>query len=661
MKVNGNIEFYTLGQGEIQNAIIERMTTTERNAASHVDGRVVFDTDTGMYYYSYSGTWHEITTSDSFTIGDGTNTDSVTLEETLVFSASDGLVTTVTDNNVEISLSNNPTITLEGAVIGSGTITDLGDVTITTTVDHNHDSTYVNLSGDTMTGILTLSADPSNPLEAATKQYVDSVASSQNELNEMNDVSASNAETSNNLGEYMLVNSGTSGDWTDQQHTVGNIYDVTLGTPSAMDVLYYNGSDWVNQQLASTDVSDFVEAAQDAIDTAITNGTQSGISVTYDDGADAFNFDVNDPVVSLSGDITGSATMTDLTDIDIVASVNHTLNTITNVDTTTNAGPNDGDFLRYDNASSTWLNVVPESADISDFTEAVQDTMDPALTGGQQTGITVSYDDNNNQFDFDINDLTVDITGAVLGQASTTNLGTVTVNTTVNHNHDSSYVNVTGDTMTGTLTLNADPVNLLEAATKQYVDAEVANYDALNELNDTNFDGPASGNVVYYDGASWVDQTLVASDLSDVNTTGVSDRHLLGYDSGAGEWSVQYERYDITFGYGGQPSASEYVHLFAVPQLGTESIRLADPTTSASAQAVTAPSGSDVIIDVYQNGTTLLTTATFAVSSTSATFSNTATFGYTLAANDLITFEINQADSGAAFSDFTISLVGELV
>ncbi len=38
------------------------------------------------------------------------------------------------------------------------------------------DPRYVNVSGDTMTGPLVLPADPSNPLEAATKRYVDAIA-----------------------------------------------------------------------------------------------------------------------------------------------------------------------------------------------------------------------------------------------------------------------------------------------------------------------------------------------------------------------------------------------------------------------------------------------------------------------------------------------------
>lgn len=42
---------------------------------------------------------------------------------------------------------------------------------------HNHDATYLKLAGGIMTGALTLQADPASALQAATKQYVDSVAS----------------------------------------------------------------------------------------------------------------------------------------------------------------------------------------------------------------------------------------------------------------------------------------------------------------------------------------------------------------------------------------------------------------------------------------------------------------------------------------------------
>ena len=54
------------------------------------------------------------------------------------------------------------------------------------------------------------------------------------------------------------------------------------------------------------------ESIQDAMDSALSNGTQNGITVSYNDVANVFNFDVNDPVLTISGDASGSATMTNL-------------------------------------------------------------------------------------------------------------------------------------------------------------------------------------------------------------------------------------------------------------------------------------------------------------------------------------------------------------
>ena len=44
----------------------------------------------------------------------------------------------------------------------------------------------------------------------------------------------------------------------------------------------------------------------------VSSNTESGISVTYDDSDGTLDFNVNDPTISLTGDVTGSATMTDL-------------------------------------------------------------------------------------------------------------------------------------------------------------------------------------------------------------------------------------------------------------------------------------------------------------------------------------------------------------
>lgn len=66
------------------------------------------------------------------------------------------------------------------------------------------------------------------------------------------------------------------------------------------------------------------ERAQDAIGTAIAAGTQNGISVTYDDANNKLDFNVNDPTITIAGDVDGSATMTNLGN----TTINVTLDTV---------------------------------------------------------------------------------------------------------------------------------------------------------------------------------------------------------------------------------------------------------------------------------------------------------------------------------------------
>lgn len=91
--------------------------------------------------------------------------------------------------------------------------------------------------------------------------------------------------------------------------------DKTLTTPTIGSFVnanhnHLNGAG--GGQITAAAVSDFTEAAQDAVGSAITGGTQNGIAVTYNDAAGVYNFDVNDPVLSIDGDVAGSATMTNL-------------------------------------------------------------------------------------------------------------------------------------------------------------------------------------------------------------------------------------------------------------------------------------------------------------------------------------------------------------
>jgi hypothetical protein len=87
-----------------------------------------------------------------------------------------------------------------------------------------------------------------------------------------------------------------------------------------------------NKGVASFDSTDFTvtsgavtlnaERVQDIVGGMVTApNTESGISVTYDDTNGKLDFNVADPTITLSGDVTGSATMTNLGDVTINATI----------------------------------------------------------------------------------------------------------------------------------------------------------------------------------------------------------------------------------------------------------------------------------------------------------------------------------------------------
>lgn len=93
---------------------------------------------------------------------------------------------------------------------------------------------------------------------------------------------------------------------------VGSIFIRQAGVLSTLYVKTgSNDVDWTvittaNDVYTSEDISDFVEAAQDAIAVALAAGTQSGLSITYNDASNSFNAQIAENLV-LPG--TGSVTV----------------------------------------------------------------------------------------------------------------------------------------------------------------------------------------------------------------------------------------------------------------------------------------------------------------------------------------------------------------
>jgi hypothetical protein len=73
--------------------------------------------------------------------------------------------------------------------------------------------------------------------------------------------------------------------------------------------------------IASTAITDFAEAVADTVGAMVSGNTESGISVTYDDTDNTLDFDVADFTITLGGDLTGSATITNLANATLTATI----------------------------------------------------------------------------------------------------------------------------------------------------------------------------------------------------------------------------------------------------------------------------------------------------------------------------------------------------
>ena len=210
-----------------------------------------------------------------------------------------------------------------------------------------------------------------------------------------------------------------------------------------------------------SNISDFTEEVQDTVGAMISGNTESGISVTYDDTGGKLNFNVADPTISLTGPVTGSATMTNLGNVSIATTLtadptitltgavtgNATMTNLGDVSITTTATADptitlDGDatgsatLTNLGNATLT-VTIADDShnhttANIDNFTENVQDIVGSMVNPtNTESGINVTYDDNSGKLNFDVNDPTITLTGDVTGTATMSNLGSISIATTV--------------------------------------------------------------------------------------------------------------------------------------------------------------------------------------------------------------------------------------
>jgi hypothetical protein len=196
----------------------------------------------------------------------------------------------------------------------------------------------------------------------------------------------------------------------------------------------------------------------------ITGGTQSGIAVTYADGNVSFN--VNDPTITVTGDVDGSATMTNLGN----TTINLTLDTV---------NPNNGSFGGQTKIPTFTVNgkgllTAAGEVDVATNLSIAGDTgtdtvslLTDTLTFEGGTGITSTISDNKVKVD-------IDNTVATLSDQQTLTNKVLGTNVDLGANLDAANYKIINV---------ATPVDPADAANKGYVDAAVSGLDWKDAVN----------------------------------------------------------------------------------------------------------------------------------------------------------------------------------
>lgn len=237
-------------------------------------------------------------------------------------------------------------------------------------------------------------------------------------------------------------------------HTTGSYLSNVLAGAGTSITYSANSAATIETNVSS---STFTMGARDAMNTGFLNGTQNGVSIVYNRSANAFSVSANTFTVTLTGPITGTNVVTNLSNVSIatqMASGAVTLGTHTT-----------GNYVANVAVSGNGLSV----------------------SGGVGAGATLTVSSNGTN---------LNTPNTLISRDSGGNFSAGNITASLN-GLASLNLPLSGGALTGALILSGDPTNSLHAATKQYVDNAGANSRVV-------LTGDVTGNAV----ASGVSTTL---------------------------------------------------------------------------------------------------------------------------------------------------------
>lgn len=488
-----------------------------------------------------------------------------------------------------------------------GTVATLNTDPVTKTYVDDVDVTKVNKSGDTMTGALTLNGDPTSALHASTKQYVDAgisthatndslhLTTGQNALldaltvtsTEINTLSGISGNVQTALDAKLNLSGGTlTGSLTLSGDPLDVLQPTTKQYVDAIDVRKANlsGATFTGAVVLNADPTALLQAAtKQYVDTGLSThisdnslhltSTQNtfldGITVSYSEVNELSGITDNvqnqiDSKLNLTGGtLTGPLTLSGVPTVAAQAANKSYVDSQAALKLNLSGGTMTG-FITLnadpvsDLHSATKAYVDTSAATTKTYVDN-QDATKVSKSGDTMTGfltlnadpvsalhsVTKQYVDAGvvtTKTYIDAQDVVIQEQVTAL-QSTVTTLNSDPVTKTYVDANDSLKLPKSGGTMTGYISLHADPQQAMHPATKQYVDAIAQGLSTKPEVRLASTENIAG---VYDNGTSGVNSTLTGSAngaiVVDTITPIVGDRILLKKQTSKlenGDYTVQ--------------------------------------------------------------------------------------------------------------------------